>query len=164
MCRQVHKAALEKEGLADRSPQARTTWAEIRKERKSRSRSGREECPVQVPGNGAFNGKNILGRLSELRAPVALSKKGPEESRASERDFSVWLVRHMPFLCLPYKGSVVRRDIAKYEINCVWGLVLSPLPSLGCPGGRWLRSVASRAFSSLPDWRFWGHFKAWLAQ
>lgn len=59
---------------------------------------------MQVPGNVAFNGKNVLGRLSEQRAPVALSKQRPGESRASEWDFSVWLVRHMPFLCLPYRG------------------------------------------------------------
>jgi len=55
---------------------------------------------------------------------MALNKQRLEESGVVEYDFSMWFLRHMPFLCLPYKGSVARGYIAKYEINCL------------CSGGR----------------------------
>lgn len=95
---------------------------------------------------------------------MALSKQSLEESRASEYNFSMWLLRHMPFLYLPCKG-VAHHDIAKYEINCLRlgaGRVTSSL--LGTPMGCWLGCVSSEAFSLPIDARIWGHFKAWIAQ
>lgn len=83
---------------------------------------------VQIPGNVAFNGKNILGTWSwlELLWHEAREAEGDQSLRIQ---FQHVVGKAHAISVFALKGECAYHDIAKHEINCLGaGCVTSSLP------------------------------------